>query len=241
MGLGVADDETSGVRPRDGVWAEPGRETGDWTEVATSYGAPSFWALEEARTAVGAPAFRPPAESTSGELPSVEVEIPAEPAGVPVEPAASVEPVASVEPGVSVEPVPSVEVELGELDAPFSEPATGPASLEVEVDLAPPVRAPSAPRLAVAVAPRSESFVWEGLDGEAGVFVATYAEHPIGAAVELELHLMGEGSFTAPGTVRFVRAAGDCWPGLGVELDRVSPELDAALTRFARPRPPRFH
>jgi len=115
--------------------------------------------------------------------------------------------------------LPSIEVELP------VEPTTGFAPVALEA----------------AVALHSESHLWEGFDGELGVFVATYQDHAIGAPIRLTLHLTHEASVTVPATVRFVRDADEGWPGVGVELDRPRDELRAAFRRFGRLRSSAFY
>jgi len=111
-------------------------------------------------------------------------------------------------------------------------------SIEIEL----PAERDAAPiALEAAVAPQSESHLWEGFDGELGVFVATYQEHAIGTPIRLTLHLTHQATVTVPGTVRFVRDAEDGWPGVGVELDRPSDALRAAFRSFGRVRPSAFY
>jgi len=141
------------------------------------------------------------------------------------EPIAPVEPLAE-ELTASGELVLPIEVELPSID------------VELPVEALPPV-APKA--LEASVALRSESHLWEGFDGELGVFVATYGEHAIGAPIHLTLHLTRERTVTLPATVRFVREADEGWPGVGLELDDPSDELRAAFRRFGRLRPHAFY
>lgn len=111
-------------------------------------------------------------------------------------------------------------------------------SIEVEV----PAESDLAPvALEASVALQSESHLWEGFDGELGVFVATYRAHAMGTPIQLTLHLTHEQSVTVAATTRFVRDAGEGWPGVGVEIDRPTDELRQAFRRFGRLRAPTFY
>ena len=96
--------------------------------------------------------------------------------------------------------------------------------------------------LEASIAARSESAFWEGLDGEQGVFLATYEELPVGTQVDLTVHLPGGVSFVNAAEVRFVRSGNErTWPGLGLELQETSAEAARAIARFARVRPSLFY
>jgi len=125
--------------------------------------------------------------------------------------------------------------------------------LEIDVEVTEPEEASGAharqwqvQRVDVAVAMQSDSNFYESLDDERnGVFWATYQRLPIGTSVVLNLHIVGEGSFVIPATVRWVRretqAGADSWPGLGLELDFVTDALHAQIERFKRVRPALFY
>ena len=91
----------------------------------------------------------------------------------------------------------------------------------------------------VILAPESESSFWEGLEGELGVFIATFAE---GFTEGQELRLLitvsdGRavlGPFEARARVVFLRAASDRgWPGAGLVLLTADDGLRAAAGHAA--------
>lgn len=92
----------------------------------------------------------------------------------------------------------------------------------------------------------SESNLWLGFSqdiAEGGVFVATYHHHPIGAPIELELHLPDR-ELSVKGVVHWARpsSAGDDLPaGVGVRLTELSPDVAKALHTFAARRTPIFY
>lgn len=141
-----------------------------------------------------------------------------------------------------------IEVEEPSLDIEIAveEPACEERDVDIDVEL-PPAReyrafdrGPARHPLEAAVALRSESHLWEGFDGELGVFVATYEELPIGTPVELTLHLLGEPPLTLHATVRFLRDDPTQWRGLGLQLDHPTAYLREAYRRFGRRRRPAF-
>lgn len=94
----------------------------------------------------------------------------------------------------------------------------------------------------------SESNVWLGFSqdiAEGGVFVASYVHHPIGAELDLDLHLHGNDEpIRVAGEVTWLRphGAGDDMPaGFGVRLTQASKEATQALTRLANARTPIFY
>lgn len=98
----------------------------------------------------------------------------------------------------------------------------------------------------VILAPESESCFWEGLDGELGVFIATFAEG-FHEGQELRLLLTVSdgravlGPFDARARVVFLRAASDRgWPGAGLVLLAADEGVHAAATRLAGVRQPLF-
>jgi uncharacterized protein (TIGR02266 family) len=91
----------------------------------------------------------------------------------------------------------------------------------------------------------TESNFFVGFSGEiseGGVFIATYATHPLGAPVEVLVTLPGNYQFTVPGEVRFVRDPMDMDsdPGIGVGFESLSNEHRELILRFVRKRPPIF-
>jgi uncharacterized protein (TIGR02266 family) len=75
-----------------------------------------------------------------------------------------------------------------------------------------------------------------------GVFVATYAARPIGTRVEIVLEFPDGGPLTLKGAVRWVReATTDRWPGLGVQLDALTPDDEAKIRKFLSLRDPLFY
>ncbi len=133
------------------------------------------------------------------------------------------------------DPEPSLELDI---DIELAEAS----SIEVDIDIAlEPANDQERVALETAVAPRSDSHLWEGFDGELGVFVATVQELPIGTPVALTLHLTGEPTVTIPATVRFLRDDPRHWPGLGLQLDRPTHYLREAFRRFTHHRPPTFY
>jgi uncharacterized protein (TIGR02266 family) len=90
--------------------------------------------------------------------------------------------------------------------------------------------------------------VWLGFSqdlAEGGVFVATYESRPIGARVDLALHLDGRDEpLRIGGRVHWLRphSAGDDMPvGVGVRLVDVSREAAKTLQAFAVKRTPIFY
>ena len=131
-----------------------------------------------------------------------------------------------------------------EIDLLYLEPSSEAASsldeveLEIDIDL---VTEEEQLRLEVEIAQSSDSHIWEGLDGECGVFLATYQTLPIGTHVQLTVHLMDR-AFSVSATVRWMRDENTgIWPGLGLEFDVVTVEVAKALERFAQIRPAMFH
>ncbi len=98
----------------------------------------------------------------------------------------------------------------------------------------------------VILAPESESSFWEGLEGELGVFIATFAEgFEDGQELRLLLTVSDgravHGPFEARGRVVFLRAASERgWPGAGLVLLDADDALKAAAERLAALRQPLF-
>lgn len=75
-----------------------------------------------------------------------------------------------------------------------------------------------------------------------GVFVATYATPPIGAAVEIALLFGDADKLTIRGVVRWLReATTDGWPGMGVQFEGVSAGDEAKIRKFLSQRDPLFY
>lgn len=135
----------------------------------------------------------------------------------------------------------SLEIDLLYLE-PSSEAseASEPAELEIAIDID-LVADEESLHLDVAIARNSDSHIWESLDGEYGVFLATYQTLAIGTQVRLTVHLLDR-TFDTTATVRWVRNENTgVWPGLGLELDAVSDAFAVAIARFAQIRPAMFH
>lgn len=140
----------------------------------------------------------------------------------------------------------SLEIDLLYLE-PSSDTAFGDsddeeleAELEIAIDID-LVTDEERTHLDVAIARSSDSHIWESLDGEYGVFLATYQTLPIDTQVRLTVHLLDR-TFDTTATVRWVRNENTgVWPGLGLELDVVSDELAVAIARFGQIRPAMFH
>jgi hypothetical protein len=110
-------------------------------------------------------------------------------------------------------------------------------SIEIPID----VDEPEPVALEVSIARQSESAIWEGLDGEVGVFLATYDELPIGTEVTLTVHLTGERPFETRARVVWLRNAPGLWPGLGLRLHENRPDVWFRIQRFSqRWRAPMF-
>ncbi|MEM9074537.1 MAG: hypothetical protein AAGE52_38940 [Myxococcota bacterium] len=129
----------------------------------------------------------------------------------------------------------SLERDLALLDPEGVEPNV---SIEVEIDL---VSDEERVELDISIAKQSDSHFWEGLDGEYGVFLATYETLEIGTRAQVQLHVMGQ-SFSVPATVRWLRNENTgIWPGIGLELDAPADDLVATIRRFGDVRPAMFH
>jgi hypothetical protein len=125
----------------------------------------------------------------------------------------------------------SFEAVATETDAPSF------PSIEIPID----VDEPEPVALEVSIARQSESAIWEGLDGEVGVFFATYDELPIGTEVMLTVHLTGERPFETRARVVWLRNAPGLWPGLGLRLLENRPDVWFRIQRFSqRWRAPTF-
>ena len=89
----------------------------------------------------------------------------------------------------------------------------------------------------------SESHFFAGLSGDVrrgGLFVSTYKRVPLGAPVRVTASLP-TGDIEAEGRVRWVRAANvGAPPGIGVELDGLTPEQLEAIEAFCSDRPPLY-
>lgn len=75
-----------------------------------------------------------------------------------------------------------------------------------------------------------------------GVFVATYMSKPIGSQVEVKLSFPNGEELNVPGVVRWLReATNDCWPGMGVQFESLSPADEAKVRKFLSLRDPMFY
>jgi uncharacterized protein (TIGR02266 family) len=131
--------------------------------------------------------------------------------------------------------------------APEEEPAKIEVAPEPTKTLAVPVEdLRTAPRrkLEVDVGIRSDSHFFAGLSGDVskgGLFVATYAEVPLGGKVMLDFELPN-GAVLVEGTVRWQRVATDnAPPGIGIQFENVAPAMLALIERFCKARPPLYY
>lgn len=116
------------------------------------------------------------------------------------------------------------------------------AHVEIERSEPPPPPPRSVIELEVSVTTESNFYVGftENVSAS-GVFVATYAPHPVGAKVEIALAMPDGTTMRLPGVVRWVReATAEAWPGIGVELPRLSLEEEEQIRRFTALRAPLF-
>jgi hypothetical protein len=130
-----------------------------------------------------------------------------------------------------------IDDELSPFEASTETDAPSFPSIEIPID----VDEPEPVALEVSIARQSESAIWEGLDGELGVFLATYDELPIGTEVTLTVHLTGERPFESRARVVWLRNAPGLWPGLGLRLLENRPDVWFRIQRFSqRWRAPMF-
>jgi uncharacterized protein (TIGR02266 family) len=148
---------------------------------------------------------------------------------------------------------PSSAVVVAAAPAPISVAEIQPTKT-VEVPIEPPTKTlavpveelRSAPRkkLEVNVGIQSDSHFFAGLSGDVskgGLFVATYAEIPIGGKVVLDFELPN-GPVVIEGTVRWHRLPNDnAGPGLGIQFEGVQREQLALIERFCQARPPLYY
>jgi uncharacterized protein (TIGR02266 family) len=104
----------------------------------------------------------------------------------------------------------------------------------------------TAPRrkLEVNVGIQSDSHFFAGLSGDVskgGLFVATYAEVPLGGKVVLDFELPN-GPILVEGTVRWQRVATDnAGPGIGIQFEKIEPAMLVLIERFCKARPPLYY
>ena len=107
-----------------------------------------------------------------------------------------------------------------------------------------PPDSPSPVALEVDVSPGSESHFFVDLRGDvtdAGIFVATWRDIPVGSAVAIASELP-DGPIVVTGRVRWVRDARcETGPGIGVALDRLAAGDVARIARFCADWPPYFY
>lgn len=134
------------------------------------------------------------------------------------------------------------EASATETDAPSFLPESAGSTAELpSIEIPIDVDEPEPVALEVSIARQSESAIWEGLDGEVGVFFATYDELPIGTEVVLTVHLTGERPFETRARVVWLRNAPGLWPGLGLRLLENRPDVWFRIQRFSqRWRAPKF-
>jgi len=135
--------------------------------------------------------------------------------------------------------------DLIEAELPSSR-RSGPPSRRVRSS--PPVLDDPRALIEVVLHASSESNVWLGFSqdiAEGGVFVASYVAHPLGARLELDLHVHDRDEpVRVSGHVTWLRpaSAGDDLPaGYGVRLTDASHEATKLLTKFASRRTPIFY
>jgi uncharacterized protein (TIGR02266 family) len=157
------------------------------------------------------------------------------------------------DPPASAVVVAAAPVAIAEPEPPHEIPETQPTKT-VEVPIDPPTKTVAAPveelrsaprkKLEVNVGIQSDSHFFAGLSGDVskgGLFVATYAEIPIGGKVTLDFELPN-GPIVVEGTVRWHRLPTDnVGPGLGIQFESVPPEQLALIERFCKARPPLYY
>jgi uncharacterized protein (TIGR02266 family) len=75
-----------------------------------------------------------------------------------------------------------------------------------------------------------------------GVFVATYAQKPIGSRVEIALKLGSGEELRVHGVVKWHRtSATDGWPGLGVQFEELSKDDEEKIRKFLSLREPMLY
>lgn len=230
-------EDPSGVVPT--PVADMDRTSGDddWMDARTVLGAPSFAVLAAERAAVdraSSEVVRRPAESTPVRGPVERTPVDS-PLDSPVE-TLDVPTGSPMDAPTTVSARDALDAALESLTTQADAPSF--SSLEIPID----VDEPELLALEVSIAPQSESAIWEGLDGELGVFLATYDELPLGTEVMLTLHLTGERPFVSRARVVWLRNAPGVWPGLGLRLLENRPDVWFRLQRFSqRWRAPMFH
>lgn len=141
---------------------------------------------------------------------------------------------------VPIEAPASAEIPIAQVVAPPVEVA---APIAVEQQAAEHRTAPRK-KLEVDVGIRSDSHFFAGLSGDVskgGLFVATYAEIPIGGKVTLDFELPN-GPIVVEGTVRWHRVRTDsAGPGLGIQFEGVPKDQLALIERFCQARPPLYY
>lgn len=76
-----------------------------------------------------------------------------------------------------------------------------------------------------------------------GVFVATYRLEPIGTQMSVKLELAYGATLEVHGVVRWIRtasAADDCWPGMGIQFESLTPDQESKIREFLKLRDPLF-
>ncbi len=135
-------------------------------------------------------------------------------------------------------PVVSIESSTKTLVVPIEAPQEARPSQSSDLRAAP------RRKLEVNVGIQSDSHFFAGLSGDVsngGLFVATYAEIPVGGKVTLDFELPN-GPIVVEGTVRWHRLPADnVGPGLGIQFEGISREQLALIERFCKARPPLYY
>lgn len=136
-------------------------------------------------------------------------------------------------------PIPAAEIQPTKTLVVPIEPPT--KTLAVDAD---DLRSAPRKKLEVNVGIQSDSHFFAGLSGDVskgGLFVATYAEIPIGGKVTLDFELPN-GPIVVEGTVRWHRMPTDnVGPGLGIQFEGVKRDQLALIERFCQARPPLYY
>ncbi|MEO8874309.1 MAG: PilZ domain-containing protein [Polyangiaceae bacterium] len=165
--------------------------------------------------------------------------------------AAATEPAAVVAPVVAEERASSPKVDAAVADPleekdPFAMAAGPPTEKMKSAPMLAVEDSRDSPRrkLEVNVGIASDSHFFAGLSGDVpkgGLFVATYAELPLGGKVVLDFELPN-GIIIVEGTVRWQRmATASAGPGIGIQFENVPRETMALIERFCKARPPLYY
>ena len=106
------------------------------------------------------------------------------------------------------------------------------------------VRTDSREDIVVQLKAQGESNLYEGLDGEQGVFVASYnyLKHPVETKVTVNITFPGNVTMKAKATVAWRKEGpGVEWPGVGLEFEGLSDKQTSILAAFKEQRSPLFY